>query len=753
MQEGEGGSQHGMPRWVLLVLGVLGVAGIMAIVAGGESRAVFETSIYALWIVPILVAAWMLGIALTGPFARRGLFDDSRWPDGWRSLVAAALGLGCLSLGMLLLGSLHLLIIAGSPWGVAILPAAAAAVGFLPTRRFLQGADRRLLASRGRGGDWLLLLAVVPIGMLMVAATFPPGTLWASEARGYDVMEYHLEMPREYAANNSTAPVAHNVYSYFPANVEMLYLLLMQLAKGVMGDPSYLWGTFPSQFLHVALMVMTAAALVLMPGGRGSVRTTGRAVAALVFLGIPWTIITGSLAYNEGGMLLFGTLALGLALGGGEGSKQSSGAPLAEPAAAPPTGAPTSWALRGVLIGAMLGLSLGCKQTAGLFFAAPVGLLLLLRAAGDGRALKGLVLAVVVSAAVYAPWAVRAAAASGGNPVFPLASAQLGRNDWTPEQSAMFDRGHQAPASEKSLAGRYHALVRSLLLDNQWSPALRSIYVWTKNPPPDDALWRRFGLLWLVVPLGIALALIRPAGRGTSGLLLAALGVQLLAWMFFTHLQSRFLLPIAVPLALLLGRGAQGAVGRAEGLLLGGIRVLVATGVTVQAMCTIFLLLPEVGLLGGTATVGAGGAARQQPIGDLFSRQVNVAAMAWVAAHPGAEMREEPPPEKVLLVGDATAWHYPGEGATGVVYSTVFNRSPLSEALAQKDPAVMLHLLQERRIHFVLINWSEVDRLRKTYGFDPAITPDALGRLKQAGLVEIPLEALGLPGLTLLRVP
>ena len=62
-------------------------------------------------------------------------------------------------------------------------------------------------------------------------------------------------------------------------------------------------------------MLLTAAAIALIPVGRAGMSAAGRAIAVLLFLGVPWIIVTGSLAYNEGGMLLYGTLALGLALG------------------------------------------------------------------------------------------------------------------------------------------------------------------------------------------------------------------------------------------------------------------------------------------------------------------------------------------------------------------------------------------------------------------------------------------------------
>jgi hypothetical protein len=85
-----------------------------------------------------------------------------------------------------------------------------------------------------------------------------------------------------------------------------------------------------------------------------------------------------------------------------------------------------------------------------------------------------------------------------------------------------------------------------------------------------------------------------------------------------------------------------------------------------------------------------------------------------------------------------------------VRYSTVFNRNLLSAVLRKQTPAERLALLKEQGIRLIWINWAEVERLRRTYGFDPAITPEAVKTLAEAGVREVPVEAAGL---TLLRVP
>jgi hypothetical protein len=692
-------------RWGIVAAFMLAVVMVVCGVAGGEAGAVFQTWGYAGFVVPLVVTAGMLGVAMTGAFA--GCFEGSPWPDMYRVIVSVALGLGAYALGMVGLGAVHLL---NPPWVPALMQATGAAIGFVPTRNFFRGFDWGPMRRRAGRGEWLVLLGAVPVGMAVIAATFPPGTLWGSEGNGYDVLEYHLQMPREYGWTNSIMPVAHNVYSYLPANVEMLYLLLMQTAKAVMGaggdSLGHLWGVFPSQFLHLGLMLLTVAAVGLAPM---RMNRLGRALAMVVVLAVPWTVITGSLAYDEWGMMLFGALALGIAF----------------------SGSGLRW---GVLIGILLGLAVGCKLTAGIAFAVPVAGVLLLRGQW-----KGVGMAAGVALLLYLPWAVRAAVESGGNPIFPLAANVLGRDGWTAEQMERFNHGHAALEGQRSLGERIAALNEASVLDEQWSPGWRSIYAWAgERPPPVEMWWKHVGILWVVVPLAVLLALLG-SERRTAALLIGVLAVQVGGWLFLTHLQSRFLLPIVVPLAMLCGIGVGGQV-RARGELLAGlIRVVVWTVVGGQALCAAFLLLPEASLLGGVQKMK--GRERNVPhVGELFERGINIAG-----AVEGSE--SGPQPEgKILLEGGATPLFWEGD----IVYNTVFDRNLLGDALRAGGAEGAAKWLREQGINYVVFDWAEISRLHKTYGFDEAMTPEAMEGLVRAGIVPVKMEAP--PGWVILRV-
>ena len=566
----------GPKRWVLAGGLVLLTLLVIPLVAGSLAADVFQTWLYALLLLPLLASAAVLGSALTIPFT--DACKNSTWPDLFRAILSLALGLGAFSLATLLLGAVHLL---NPPWIPLILMGVGVAVGIVPAREFWRGFDWSPLVRPWTRGEWMILLAAIPIGILLIAATFPPGSLWGSEGRGYDVLEYHLEMPREYGDSNSIGAVTHNVYSYLPANVEMWYLLVMQSGRfaSAAGGPAsgvdYLFGIFGAQMLHAFVALLTVVAIGLAPVRVGPI---GRIVGMLAVLAVPWTIVTASLAYDEWGMMLFGVLALTLAL-----QRERIG-----------------WRTH-LLIGVLLGLAVGCKLTAGVFFAVPVAAVLLLRGY-----LKQMVVIAGVAMVLYSPWGIRAAIGSGGNPVFPLAANVLPRDGWSAEQVDRFNRGHAALGEEQSVAGRVGALGRESVLDDQWSPGWASIYTWVGDVAPAT-WWKHVGVLWMVVPLAAVLAFLRGFGNAHDSrarelsVVLLILVLQVLAWMFFTHLQARFLLPIVVPLAWLVGLGVE---GEERGAVLSTLRLLVATVIGVVTVCTIFLLLPEAGLLGGVQTVG-----------------------------------------------------------------------------------------------------------------------------------------------------
>ncbi len=134
----------------------------------------------------------------------------------------------------------------------------------------------------------------------------------------FDVLEYHLQGPKEYFHSGRISYLPHNVYTNMPFNVEMLHLLAME----VMGD--WWWGGLSGQLL-VALFGPAAA--VLIAGAAGKLASPRAAwLAALIYLSTPWVYRMAAIAYVEGPLCFYhAALDLGVDRGqGGDGCEASA---------------------------------------------------------------------------------------------------------------------------------------------------------------------------------------------------------------------------------------------------------------------------------------------------------------------------------------------------------------------------------------------------------------------------------------------
>src|SRR5213078_1298611 len=98
----------------------------------------------------------------------------------------------------------------------------------------------------------------------IVAALVPPGVMWGDEPHGYDVVEYHLQLPREWYELHRIVPLHHNVFSYFPLATEMHYLLAMQFRHTPWA------GMYVAQLMHVAMSALAVVAVYAMGRALGS---------------------------------------------------------------------------------------------------------------------------------------------------------------------------------------------------------------------------------------------------------------------------------------------------------------------------------------------------------------------------------------------------------------------------------------------------------------------------------------------------
>lgn len=609
---------------------------------------------------PVIVTDGAYVVALLIAAAGWGAFP-TRWLAGNRVTaaqefaIATALGLGIVGYLTLLLGSAGLL---SRPVCIALL-AVGAAVGFArllmlsDSQRTLKNALPPQPTTFEKFAPYIVAaLLVWPLGMLLFTVTLPPGVLWTPEGGGYDVLEYHLQVPREYFDAGLIHFLPHNVYASFPQQVEILYLLLMHLF-----DDPYA-AAIPAQILHAALGGLAVFAIaVFVPAG------VPRALTILLAASVPWLVYLGALAYVELGMLYFSAVAAGLLW---QLLKSSE----------------FDWKLAAAA-GICGGLAAGCKYTAIVLICGGLALAFLVASQWP---LKKRFIAVSVFAAAalatFSPWLIRNAAFTG-NPVFPFAYEWFGGAAWSAEQNEQWKTGHEAKLPEGHIVAAWDELFASRLFGPTLFIAAVAAWLTRRN---------RVSLFFGVWSLAMVAT-----------------------WMLLTHMPGRFIVPIIVPLALAAGHGLE--------------QIRSRTGW-------------QVALLG---LLGVGTIWNASYVGDLlqkeeakFSRQTNFklaqsvdATTTFITARPENALKVDDKPGKPLLIGDAAVFYV----APPVLYNVVFNRDPWLTLQEQGGTtADAVQWLRDNDITHVVIDWSEVKRLRDTYGFSEIVTPAWRDELIAAGL-------------------
>jgi len=530
------------------------------------------------------------------------------------------------------------------------------------------------------------LVGVPALALLAVAACLPPGTVWRSEAHGFDVLSYHLQLPKEWLALGRITPLEHNAYSWLPSVMESAFTQLGAMlgggAEAIIGGQGL--GATGAQMLHSMLTVAAAlvigrTALVLTergPGDTVAFKTAG-AVGALA-LGVPWVIVVGSSAYNEGAALLMAAGALRVALDRG----------------VPPV-------FRGLVCGLLMGAATNAKPTAFFMAALPVGAVLLVLTP-PRRWAPMLGAGCIGGLVMLAPWLLRNWAA-GGNPVFPYLSSVFGTGHWTALELDRWQAGHHVAIPIIDRLALLFSVDRGVF-HPQWA------------------------LFPVMVVAAVPLALRRSPARPLAVALLAAVVVQLLCWLSVGHLQARFLLPLVAPGSLLIA------------LALGAVRawrpgIAMATGILLAlavALASVRVFLSENG--------GAPNRALVQGVPALTGEALR---SAWprLTAEERLDLMQEAPPaafanlslpgSTIYLLGDSTPFYFQGL----VLYHTTWDRSPLGDALELHggELGAALTELRDQGVTHVLVNLDEYARLTRDKWYDPRISPEIVQRVIAEG--------------------
>lgn len=333
----------------------------------------------------LLWLAWGLGVAILRllRIAAPGALDDA--------VLAAGLGCGALGAATLALGAAGLY----GPTGFAAFYAALAALAlaaFRSRRAAFAAALRAWRFERRDPGVWVLTAAALAAWAFALSPTV-----------FYDTLVYHFAVPNLYLLRGAVVPLPNLVYSNFPLQAEMIYLLGLQMGG------ERLAGLVSSGFA-----ILAAAALAALVR-RLAHPAAGRTAAAL-FLLAPPVLLSVRFGTVETLLALFFTLEVWCLHRWRDGAGRG-------------------WA---VAAGLFAGWCFSTKYAGGLFALLPPLVYLAEDAARTGRLAVRDALALAGSAIVAAlPWLVKNAVFTGGNPVFPAFYGFLGGNDWSAARGAV----------------------------------------------------------------------------------------------------------------------------------------------------------------------------------------------------------------------------------------------------------------------------------------------------------------------------
>jgi hypothetical protein len=436
--------------------------------------------------------------------------------------------------------------------------------------------------------------------------------------------------------------------------------------------------------------------------------------ASVIVLGTPWTVITGSLAYNE--MVVAMLLAAGLL--------------LVEHDRLP------AWRL-GAALGVMAGVACGAKLTAVGFAAAPLAVLMLWRVPSRNwiAALASFALAAMLA---LAPWLIGNAIACG-NPVFPFATGLFGSAHWSDEQVTIWKSGH---SFQGGVSDRMNEAWTELLrygLGPSPDPASSEIRSAERGEPggagPRPAgrhgSWQpQWSLLpWLAL-VGLVAGLVRADTRSRAASLGVVLLIQILFWLAVTHVKSRFMVPAAVPMALLVALPLTSsprsiaAQGDSRTTVPGHRRatkpwhmLVIAVALVAWSSLPVLIFARE----RGGAPAQSVGFTSLFTGDDLSAEQQRSLAMVLPTVYINHML---PRGSRVLLIGDATPFYY----MRPVSYQTTWDRGPMSRAIgaAPHDQASWFAQLRRDGFSHLLLNPTMLQIWSQSSWNDPMLSAETL---------------------------
>jgi hypothetical protein len=632
----------------------------------------------------------LIGLPLIKPVRR----SVATWSSRVEQVAFAMLvGLALLSSLVLVLG-----LIGGLKSGVflsaAILVLLCAVYGVSRLSSIAAKPSEILEASRAstivlRRSTMESVFFVLVIGLTCIASTIVMLGAWLPPSE-FDVLEYHLQAPKEFFQMGFIRFVPHNIYANMPLGTEMHSLAMMTLIRepdawlgGVIGKSitasislvgAALLGAFVAQKLG-GLFGWTAAGLWLTSPGIAQVAMFGLIDGALA----AYVLASGVATYYAIDAM---------------GDSMVSGDPDSVHSKAARHRIVTYWRLAGITSGAA-----AATKYPGLILAVvPVCVFFIwsvwrYRSVFQKReAILTACLLVTELTATCGFWYAKNWVFTG-NPVYPLVADVFGGKTLTPEKIAQWKRAHVSPdsattnkESPKSEKASYFRSVSIAAFDVA-RLTLTSSYV-------QPAM-----LLGLFACL-FGIRKIRCDGELRLIVMWGAWSLWIVAvWWFATHRIDRFWLPLT---GLWAGLGAIGF-------------WLLYRNVSPNLTYTIVLLGLGYGCVINSSPATADNRffvslnALRQDVGDENQVPRLFPTTAWI------NWNLTDTKTRILLVGEARAFEF----LPAIEYSTCFDLNPGEIYLRGKARDEQIAVLRERGITHLLVQWTEINRYRKptNYGF------------------------------------
>ena len=489
--------------------------------------------------------------------------------------------------------------------------------------------------------------------------------------------------------------------------MEGLYLLCGQLMGSVYR------AIYLCQMLHFSLAILAAMQLAQLASKwikPFSANLTGAALIAM-----PWSLIVGSMAYNEMIVTAMGTTALLLLF------DESLKAKVAV-----------------ILTGVCVGAATFAKLTAGPMIALPMTVAVLCKAnTQQDRRSWHMVLLMLAAGLTLMPYFARNFVQTG-NPVFPFAANTLGNGHWEQSDVERFNHGHH---NDKPVSERLKAL-NWQWVGNQGYAAIGGKKrvrlpgaIESQNIARFDYEWG-ISPWWVLALVGGITLLTDKKYRKLAGVLFGFLAIQLLFWLLATHLQARFLIWTLLPGTLMLGIGF----GRFE-------RPLLLRWIHCVAFISLILLCTSISL-NIMLRQSASNMPLWQYVDSLMPEDELLDSKLGTAIAGDHIVNHLPQDSKVYFVADASRMLYVSVPS---IYHSAFDTSPLGQMIRESkgDLTQVTALLKAQGVTHLYVHWSELARLHATYGYDPDVTETSLSKITQGWL-----EEFDMPGvITIYRIP